>query len=133
MTDLVVVSLEAWDEVWRRNQHLVAGLLRRDPSLRVLFVEPATDSMHDLLQRRTPQRALGLRAGPRVEGVDDGRLWLFQTAKRLPRRKTTRPHGWKRHLRRTVGARRGVGGCIRFTISTAATTRCSVSHGVAHG
>ena len=86
MTDLVVVSLEAWDEVWRRNQHLVTGLLRRDPSLRVLFVEPATDSVHDLLRRRTPRRALGLRAGPRVEGVDDGRLWLFQPAKWLPRR-----------------------------------------------
>ena len=40
MTDLVVVSLEAWDQVWRRNQHLVSRLLARDPSLRVLFVEP---------------------------------------------------------------------------------------------
>ena len=33
MTDLVVVSLEAWDDVWRRNQHLVAGLLRSDAAL----------------------------------------------------------------------------------------------------
>ena len=31
MTDLVVMSLEAWDDVWRRNQHLVAGLLRAIP------------------------------------------------------------------------------------------------------
>ena len=46
MTDLVVLSLEAWDEVWRRNQHLVAGLLRADPALRVLFVEPAVDPLH---------------------------------------------------------------------------------------
>ena len=43
MTDLVVVSLERWDDVWRRNQHLVAGLLQRDPDLRVLFVEPPAD------------------------------------------------------------------------------------------
>ena len=48
MTDLVVVSLEAWDDVWRRNQHLVAGLLRSDPALRVLFVEPPADPTHDL-------------------------------------------------------------------------------------
>ena len=48
MTDLVVVSLEAWDDVWRRNQHLVAGLLRSDAALRVLFVEPPADPTHDL-------------------------------------------------------------------------------------
>ena len=86
MTDLVVISLEAWDEVWRRNQHMVAGLLRRDPSLRVLFVEPTTDPLHDLLRRGVPGRALGLRDAPRIEGVDDGHLWLFQGAKWLPRR-----------------------------------------------
>ena len=33
VTDLVVVSLERWDDVWRRNQHLVAGLLAGDPEL----------------------------------------------------------------------------------------------------
>ena len=33
MTELVVLSLEAWDEVWRRNQHLVAGLLGVFPLL----------------------------------------------------------------------------------------------------
>ena len=43
MTDLVVMSLERWDDVWRRNQHLVAGLLADDPALRVLFVEPPAD------------------------------------------------------------------------------------------
>ena len=48
MTDLVVMSLEAWDDVWRRNQHLVAGLLRTDAALRVLFVEPPADPTHDL-------------------------------------------------------------------------------------
>ena len=31
MTDLVVASLERWDAVWRRNQHLLDGLLRADP------------------------------------------------------------------------------------------------------
>ena len=54
MTDLVVMSLEGWDDVWRRNQHLVAGLLKTDPALRVLFVEPAADPLHDVVSRRRP-------------------------------------------------------------------------------
>ena len=43
---VVLVSLEAWDQVWRRNQYLVAELLRADPELRVVFVEPAYDPLH---------------------------------------------------------------------------------------
>ncbi|UUZ44056.1 glycosyltransferase [Janibacter limosus] len=35
---IIVISLEPWDRVWRRNQHLLAGLLRDDPTLRVLVV-----------------------------------------------------------------------------------------------
>ncbi|GAA6527715.1 glycosyltransferase [Intrasporangium sp. DVR] len=85
-TDLVVLSLERWDEVWRRNQHLVSGLLRRDPGLRVLFVEPAVDPLHDLSRRRRPQLPGGLRAGPPVPGVEPGRLWLYEPAKWFPRR-----------------------------------------------
>ncbi len=66
MTDLVVVSLEAWDEVWRRNQHLVAGLLRSDAALRVLFVEPPADPTHDLRSGRRPSFARGVREVPDV-------------------------------------------------------------------
>jgi len=69
MTDLrqlVVCSLEPWDEVWRRNQFLVEGLLRRNPRLRVLFVEP-------------PGSGHGLRR------VSD-RLWAFRPRKLVPRR-----------------------------------------------
>ena len=71
--DLVVTSLEAWDGVWRRNQHLVAGLLRRDPVLRVLFVEPATDPLHAALGEGEPRRGRGLRRGPVVDGVAERR------------------------------------------------------------
>ena len=81
MTDLVVVSLESWDDVWRRNQYLVDGLLRSDSGLRVLFVEPAADPLHDLMTRRAPTR--GQR--PRPIG-DTGRLWGFRPVKALPRR-----------------------------------------------
>jgi glycosyltransferase involved in cell wall biosynthesis len=84
--DLVVVSLEKWDSVWRRNQHLVAGLLGRDPELRVLFVEPAADPLHELRRRRRPRRGSGLRRGPDLTGVAGDRLWRYQPTKLLPRR-----------------------------------------------
>lgn len=38
--DVVFVSLEAWDEVWRRNQFLVTGFLKSGLATRVLWVEP---------------------------------------------------------------------------------------------
>ena len=86
MTDLVVVSLERWDDVWRRNQILLAGLLTADPDLRILFVEPPVDPLHTLLGRRRPRRGAGLVARGRADGVPDGRLWTFQATKWLPRR-----------------------------------------------
>ncbi len=84
MTDIVVLSLEPWDEVWRRNQHLVAGLLRRDPALRVLFVEPSVDPLHDVATRHAPRRGHGVR--PVTLSGAEGRLWSFQPTKLLPRR-----------------------------------------------
>ena len=86
MTDLVVLSLEAWDGVWRRNQHLVSRLLRTDPQLRVLFVEPPADPVHAARRRQLPRRGVGLRPGPALPGVASGRLHLFQPTKPLPRR-----------------------------------------------
>ena len=84
MTDLVVVSLEAWDSVWRRNQHLVWRLLEADPTLRVLFVEPAADPVHDARRGARVARGNGLRTAD-LPGAHD-RLWLFQPTKWLPRR-----------------------------------------------
>lgn len=62
--DLVVVSLEPWDRVWRRNQHLVHGLLTSDPRPRVLFVEPSRDPLHDIHRGNLPRSGRGLRRGP---------------------------------------------------------------------
>jgi teichuronic acid biosynthesis glycosyltransferase TuaH len=77
---LVVCSLEAWDEIWRRNQFLVDGLLRRNPGLRVLFVEPPHDLLQGLARGRLPRR-------PRLRAVaPTGRLWALQPVKPLPRR-----------------------------------------------
>jgi teichuronic acid biosynthesis glycosyltransferase TuaH len=81
VNDLVIVSLERWDAVWRRNQYLVDGLLLLDPSLRVLFVEPPADPFHDLLARRR----VSWGHGPRRHG-DSERLWIFRPTKALPRR-----------------------------------------------
>ncbi|UWF77895.1 MULTISPECIES: glycosyltransferase [Microbacterium] len=79
MADLIVMSLERWDDVWRRNQYLVAGLLDTDPDLRVLFVEPADDPVHALRSRKRPE------FGQRLRRSRD-RLWTFRPVKALPRR-----------------------------------------------
>lgn len=85
MTELVVLSLEAWDEVWRRNQHLVAGLLRSRAVSRVLFVEPAMDPVHDLRRGRRPQRGQS-RRDVALEGVPTGSLSTLCATKLLPGR-----------------------------------------------
>jgi glycosyltransferase involved in cell wall biosynthesis len=65
--ELVVCSLEPWDERWRRNQFLTVELIERNPGLRVLFVEPAADPIHDVWSHRRPElpglRGLALRRG----------------------------------------------------------------------
>ena len=104
--DLVVISLEAWDAVWRRNQHLVAGLLRREPALRVLFVEPATDPLHAGLGGGRPRRGRGLRAHE-GDGIRAGALWLLEPTKWLPRRVDRSVD--ERWARQVVRAARGLG------------------------
>ena len=79
-SELVVCSLEPWDAVWRRNQFLADGLLRRDPGLRMLFVEPPADPIFDLSRRRRPALP-----SYRVVGYG-GRLRSLRPLKILPRR-----------------------------------------------
>ena len=76
----MVCSLEAWDEVWRRNQFLVRELLERDPNRRVLFVEPPFDRVHELRRGSGRRHLRGLRP---LEG--DGRIVRFEPVKWLPR------------------------------------------------
>lgn len=83
--DLVVVSLEDWDDVWRRNQFLIDGLLRTRPELRVLFIEPAADPLHALSGRHLPRPGRGLRPVEDLPGVGPDRLWRLQPTKWLPR------------------------------------------------
>jgi glycosyltransferase involved in cell wall biosynthesis len=105
--DLVVVSLEPWDEVWRRNQHLVAGLLATDPDLRVLFVEPPVDHLHDLRRGAPPTLGRALRRLGPADGAPAGRAWAFRPTKWLPRRLD--PRGDDRRARGVARVARRLG------------------------
>lgn len=48
MHNLLFISLENWDDIWRRNQFLCAGLSQKFPDLKILFVEPARDVSNHL-------------------------------------------------------------------------------------
>lgn len=45
---LALISLERWDDTWRRNQHLAAGLVRSGVARNVVFVEPPERGMHSM-------------------------------------------------------------------------------------
>ena len=77
---LVVCSLEPWGEVRRRIRILVDEIVDLDPTLRVLYVAPATDIPHRLRQRT----AVGRLAGPRLEQVHP-RIHVLRPRKWLPR------------------------------------------------
>lgn len=76
--DVVVLSLEPWDEVWRRNQYFVDQLRRRHPGMRVLFVEPPVDAWRS----RDPRAFRPARPEP-VAGEPG--LWTLRPVKPLPR------------------------------------------------
>ena len=48
MRDVIFISLENWDGIWRRNQFLCAEWLRRFPDMRLLFVGRSRDFSHSL-------------------------------------------------------------------------------------
>ncbi len=52
MNDLVFISLENWDEIWRRNQFICAELSRRYPHQKILFVGLPHDNSHSLRRGR---------------------------------------------------------------------------------
>jgi glycosyltransferase involved in cell wall biosynthesis len=103
MTDIVVISLEAWDNVWRRNQHLISRLLKGDEAMRVLFVEPPADPLYELSSGRRP--SLGRRVRERQDVQP--RLWTLRPLKVLPRR--IDPNADQRFARSVMHAARRLG------------------------
>jgi teichuronic acid biosynthesis glycosyltransferase TuaH len=103
---VVLLSLEPWDLVWRRNQHLVSELVRQELVGEMLFVEPPQPGAPRAFspQRRIrvvrprlpiPQRtgglgvvAAGLRLGElrgaSVLWVNDARLGVHLISARVP-------------------------------------------------
>jgi len=74
IADVVVFSLERWDEIWRRNQFIVRELLDLWPDARFLFVAPPVDVR---IEKR-PVRAS-------LREIQAGRLWQLTPSKWLPR------------------------------------------------
>jgi teichuronic acid biosynthesis glycosyltransferase TuaH len=78
---IVFVSLEPWDEIWRRNQFLCDGLLRKSTDTKILFVQPPFDNSYALRARKLNN----MRRRPEVEDAGyNGRLKWFTPTKWFP-------------------------------------------------
>ena len=78
---IVFVSLEPWDEIWRRNQFVCDGLLRKSVDTKILFVQPPFDNSYALRSRKLNK----IRHSPSiVDGGYSGRLKLFTPTKWFP-------------------------------------------------
>ena len=81
MTKIVFVSLEPWDDMWRRNQFLCDGLLRRIETSKILFVQPPYDNSYAMRSRNLAKIHLSASL---VSGGYKGRLQLFTPTKWFP-------------------------------------------------
>lgn len=72
---ILFISLEHWDEVWRRNQIVCAELLRRHPDAQILWVGPPTD----------------LWNAPGLKSINAPLGTLFQPAKNISRLYALKP------------------------------------------
>ena len=58
MHDLLHISMEPWEPVWRRNQNIAAGFAKRFPDRKVLYVAPASDLSHAVRTERLKSAAV---------------------------------------------------------------------------
>jgi teichuronic acid biosynthesis glycosyltransferase TuaH len=92
---IVFISLEPWDEIWRRNQFLCDGLLRKSTDTKVLFVQPPFDNSYALRTRKLNK----IRQTPSiVDGGYSGRLKWFTPTKWLPNSLTVGRSWNEKHL-----------------------------------
>jgi glycosyltransferase involved in cell wall biosynthesis len=75
MNDLIFVSMEDWDDIWRRNQFVCAAFSRRFPDRQILFVSP-------------PRNVSYLLRSGNLKGL---RQSATETVPELPRITVTRP------------------------------------------
>ena len=100
---IVFISLEQWDEIWRRNQFLCVKLVERNPELKILFVEPSLDVSNAL---RTGRAERILQRRKSSAGVE-GRIVCTRPLKFFPNSWT-----WTRRINEGI-ARRGVLSLLR--------------------
>jgi glycosyltransferase involved in cell wall biosynthesis len=100
MQDLLFLSLEPWDDIWRRNQFVCATLARRHPNAKILFVHPPHDRSNAV--RRLDFRALSAPATPPTPLPDLPNLFRFTPAKLLPNSLAPARRFNESHLRRQV-------------------------------
>ncbi len=80
MHDLIFVSMENWDDIWRRNQFLCVGLARRDRTRQILFVGLPRDYTHGI--RTADFRCFTQPASWKV--ADDPNITVIHPAKLFP-------------------------------------------------
>ena len=88
MRDLIFISLENWDGVWRRNQFLCAEWLRRFPNMRLLFVGRSRDVSNCL--RKGDGSVFSQPAEQKIDELPG--LTILNPLKLLPN--STRPTRW---------------------------------------
>lgn len=82
--DIIFVSLENWDEIWRRNQFLCAGFARRHPESRVLFVGPARNISHAIRRGNFKEIFIGLFKAESRAVPEYSNITLTQPLKLFP-------------------------------------------------
>ena len=78
---IVLISLEPWDDMWRRNQFLCDGLLSRSETTKILFVQPPYDNSYAM--RSSNLAKIQFSATLLSDGYDT-RLQLFTPTKWFP-------------------------------------------------
>lgn len=88
MNDVILISMETWGRVWRRNQNLAVGLAQRFPSRKILFVTLPVDLSNSV--RRGHWRTLaglamrGLRPEPPQALYGIPNVFVFTPVKLFP-------------------------------------------------
>lgn len=80
MRDLIFVSMEDWDEIWRRNQFICADLAKRYPDQKILFVGMPWDVSRHI--RRGTLSELRKPISWKVEGLPN--ITVIQPLKFFP-------------------------------------------------